>query len=199
MRRSSKQAATESCCGTWARGGISASTSSASSWMSSSRSTKPAGKIQETSSPSPTLIETNDGQPSWMPTNVNSVFLTKPMSCQYSRVLQHIYAPQKCQGTSAQGIDCLRGSATFRVKAGPQAVEASEAPSKSLASVVLFLEELRGRLQGPQGHMAETRLLSRLLWFLSEIEINYVYIYMYIYIRLMSNTKNLLYNYYMYI
>ena len=99
------------------------------------------------------------------------------MSCQYSGVLQHIYAPQECQGTSAQGIDCLRGSATFRVKAGPQAVEASEAPSKSLASVVLFLEELRGRLQGPQGHMAETRLLSRLLWFLSEIEINYIYIY----------------------
>jgi hypothetical protein len=128
-----------------------------------------------------------------MPTNVNSVFLTKPMSCQYSRVLQHIYAPQECQGTSAQGIDCLRGSATFRVKAGPQAVEASEAPSKSLASVVLFLEELWRRLQGPQGHMAETRLLSRLLWFLSEIEINYIYI------RLMSNTKNLLYNYYMYI
>ena len=117
------------------------------------------------------------------------------MSCQYSRVLQHIYAPQECQGTSAQGIDCLRGSATFRVKAGPQAVEASEAPSKSLASVVLFLEELRGRLQGPQGHMAETRLLSRLLWFLSEIEINYIYIC----ICLMSNTKNLLYNYYMYI
>ena len=117
------------------------------------------------------------------------------MSCQYSRVLQHIYAPQECQGTSAQGIDCLRGSATFRVKAGPQAVEASEAPSKSLASVVLFLEELRGRLQGPQGHMAETRLLSRLLWFLSEIEINYIYIC----ICLMSNTKNLLYNYSMYI
>ena len=117
------------------------------------------------------------------------------MSCQYSRVLQHIYAPQECQGTSAQGIDCLRGSATFRVKAGPQAVEASEAPSKSLASVVLFLEELGGRLQGPQGHMAETRLLSRLLWFLSEIEINYIYIC----ICLMSNTKNLLYNYSMYI
>ena len=99
------------------------------------------------------------------------------MSCQYSHVLQQKCAPQECQGTSAQGIDCLRGSATFRVKAGPQAVEASEAPSKSLASVVLFLEELRGRLQGPQGHMAETRLLSRLLWFLSEIEINYIYIY----------------------
>jgi hypothetical protein len=115
------------------------------------------------------------------------------MSCQYSHVLQQKCAPQECQGTSAQGIDCLWGSATFRVKAGPQAVEASEAPSKSLASVVLFLEELRGRLQGPQGHMAETRLLSRLLWFLSEIEINYIYI------RLMSNTKNLLYNYYMYI
>ena len=59
------------------------------------------------------------------------------MSCQYSHVLQQKCAPQECQGTSAQGIDCLWGSATFRVKAGPQAVEASEAPSKSLARVVL--------------------------------------------------------------
>ena len=89
------------------------------------------------------------------------------MSCQYSHVLQQKCAPQECQGTSAQGIDCLWGSATFRVKAGPQAVEASEAPSKSLASVVLFLEELWRRLQGPQGHMREswvTSLAVTLAW-----------------------------------
>ena len=99
-----------------------------------------------------------------MPTHVSYDFLTQPMSCQYSHVLQPKYAPQECQGTSAQGIDCLRGSATFRVnlkQSKPAKHQVNRSPE------LYFLEELWRRLQGPQGHMREswvTSLAVTLAW-----------------------------------
>ena len=52
-----------------------------------------------------------------------------------------------------QGIDCLRGSATFRVnlkQSKPAKHQVNRSPE------LYFLEEPWRRLQGPQGHMPES-------------------------------------------